>query len=791
MYTEEYEKKGFPIKGFIMRLLLVVIFVLLLVWLLPKFIRPVVSTDSKTTSNCVSGATCDLSGLNALTSQIFADNIERMKNAAISYYTDERLPKTVGDSSQLTLSEMIGKKLLPALIDKNNKAVDVENSYVKITKSDSEYLLKVNIKDSEKEDYILAHLGCYTYCENGICVKRTVETVPTKAAKPTPTITPTTPVTPTPVVYTYKCQYVNGKYFDANGNRVSELNYIISCQAPRCSIVSGYYFGKNGNNVTKSKYERECSTPVPPTPTTHKCEYYNGKYYDRSGNAVSEVNYIISCQAPKCKIVNGYYFGKNGNNVSKATYKKECTTPPTPTTHKCEYYNGKYYDKNGNEVSEVNYIISCQAPKCKIVNGYYFGKNGDNVSKATYEKECTTPPTPTVHKCEYYNGKYYDKNGNAVSEVNYIISCQAPKCKIVNGYYFGKNGNNVNKATYEKECTTPTVHKCEYYNGKYYDKNGNVVSEVNYIISCQAPKCKIVNGYYFGKNGNNVDKATYEKECTTPVEYIYEYKKVTATRLSAWTDWSSWAKADCATKEINCNDADTTCLNKLQMLKRKEKIGTYQKTYAKKRQVIKQTGSYTQKACNKYNYVEINRTLYATTTTTTYTTINTITTTTRTSHGGWTYNGRASYSNPPSDSSSTHYKFVGADYSNCGDSCTSLPNYYYDSYTYSGGLTSVSSTTTPGKTTTSTSTTTTPVTTETSYEASCGGYTTKTIPIYGTITVTEKATRTEPLYGDVCYKSTKSRKVVEQGSTKYKWSKYNDTSLLNDGWVYTGNKKVK
>ena len=725
MYTEEYEKKGFPIKGFLMRLLLVIIFVLLLVWLLPKFIKPVVSNDSKTTSNCVSGATCDLSGLDALTSQIFADNIERMKNAAISYYTDERLPKSVGDSSELTLSEMIGKKLLPALIDKNNKAVDVEKSYVKITKSDSEYLLKVNIKDSEKEDYILVHLGCYTYCANGICEKRTVESVPIKAAKTTTptTPTPTTPVTPTPVVYTYKCQYVNGKYFDANGNRVSELNYIISCQAPKCSIVSGYYFGRNGNNVTKSRYEKECTTP-------------------------------------------------------------------TPTTHKCEYYNGKYYDKNGNAVNEVNYIISCQAPKCKIVNGYYFGKNGNNVSKATYEKECTTP-TPVTHKCEYYNGKYYDKNGNAVSEVNYIISCQAPKCKIVNGYYFGKNGNNVNKATYEKECTTPVTHKCEYYNGKYYDKNGNVVTEVNYIISCQAPTCKIVNGYYFDKSGKNVSKEAYEKDCITPVEYIYEYKKVTPAVLSAWSSWSSWAKADCSTQEINCNDADKTCLNKLQMLKRKEQIGTYQKTYAKKRQVLKQTGSYQQKSCNKYNYVEINRTLYATTTTTTYTTINTITTTTRTSQGGWTYNGRASYSNPPTDSSSTHYKFVGADYSGCGSTCTSLPSYYYDSYTYTGGLSSVSSTTTPGSTTTSTSTTTTPVTTETSYEASCGGYTVKTIPIYGTITVTEKATRTEPLYGDVCYKSTKSRKVVSQESTQYKWSKYNDTSLLNAGWVYTGKKKVK
>ena len=730
MYTEEYEKRGFPIKSFLAKLILVVIFVLLLVWLLPKFITPSIKTESQ--QRCNGSTTCDLSGLDALTSQIFSDNLERMKDAAITYYTADRLPTEVGASQQMSLSDMIGKKLIVPLIDKNNKAVDVEKSYVKITKMNDEYLLKVNIKDSEKEDYILVHLGCYSYCDSYICQKQTTTktTTGTKSGK----VNPVVPITP---------------------------------------IVS--------------------PSPVQPSPTaiiTPTCLEVNGKFYDKYGSRVSEVEYYKSCHAPKCQIINGYYFGKDGNSVTKSKYTKECTVQPV--VHTCTKYNGQFYDKSGRVVSEVNYIISCQAPKCEIVNGYYFGKNGDNVSKANYDKQCGTPePTYT---CTYRNGKYYDKKGNVVSEVNYIISCQAPKCKIVNGYYFGKNGTNVSKATYEKECTSqpPVTHTCTYYNGHYYDKSGNIVSEVNYIISCQAPKCKIVNGYYFGKNGNNVNKATYEKECTSqPVEWIYEYKKTTSARFSEWTKWSSWAKADCSTKEVNCTDTDTSCLYKLQMLKRKEKIGTYQKTYAKKRQVVKQTGSYEVKSCANYNYVKIDKTLYVTTTSTTYTTVNTITTTTTHSTGGWTYNGRASYSNPPRDTGSTHYQFVGADYSYCGDTCTTLPNYYYDSYSYTGGLASVSSTTS------STTTAGTPISEThvagqtTSYAATCGSIVTKTIPIYGTITVTEKASRTEPLYGDVCYKSTKSRTLVDPGTTQYKWSSYNDTSLLNNGWVYTGNKKQK
>ena len=225
------------------------------------------------------------------------------------------------------------------------------------------------------------------------------------------------------------------------------------------------------------------------------------------------------------------------------------------------------------------------------------------------------------------------------------------------------------------------------------------------------------------------------------------------------------------------------------MTSRKEQIGTYRKTYAKKRSQIVQTGSYQVKSCNKYNFVKINNTLYATTTATTYTTINTITRTTGRSVGSWQYVGRASYSNPPRDTAGVSYKFVGADYSYCSDTCTTLPNYYYDKYTYTGELTSVSSTTIP--ITTSSSSSSTSSSTQTSYEASCGGYSIKTVPIYGTVNVTEKSTRTEKLYGTVCYQSTKSRKLISKGSTSIKWSKYNDKSLLNNGWTYTGRKKQK
>ena len=681
MYTEEYEKRGFPIRNFILKLILIIIFVVLLAWLLPKFIVPAINkANSKNNAGgSCNAAICDTTGISALTSQIFQDNINKMKDAAITYYTKERLPQEVGSSDTMTLSDMIGKKIILPLVDKNNKAVDVEKSYVKITKQNNEYLLKVNLKDSETEDYILVHLGCYNYCESYICQKQGSEVV--------------------------KDSKVVGGYVPIKG-----------------TVEEGIYY-------------------IPPKPqpvvTKHYCVYYDGNFYDT-----------------------------NGNTVSKSQYIKSCTTP-VEDKHYCVYFDGKYFDKAGNIVAESVYKKSCGIEDkhyCVSFDGKFFDKDGNSVTESDYKKSCGIEDK---HYCVYYDGKYFDKNGNIVAE-----------------------------SVYKKSCGIEDKHYCVYYDGKYFDKNGNSVTLEDYKISCGIEDkhyCVKYNNKYYDNKGNVVSEKEYQKACgiITEDDYIYEYQKIENAKLSEWTPWSEWEKDDCATAEVNCSDNDLTCLRKLQMYKRKEEIGTHDMIYARTREMLVQTGSYTKKTCSKYNYVIINNTIYSTTKTTTYTQINTITTRTRVSTGGWVYAGRASYSNPPSDSAGNQYIFAGADYSYCDATCTTLPNYYYDQYTYGGGqIVSVSSTVTPGPITSTTHEETTSETTTTT-EASCGEIVTAEVPIYKTITVTEKAKRQEPLYGTVCYSSTKTRKVLSAGTTNKKWSTYNDTTLLNAGWSYTGNKKLK
>lgn len=479
MYTEDYENRGFPFRDFLLKLILIIIFVFLLVWLLPKFIAPKVVENLGNNSTTINSTEID-----ALGSQIFNDNLNAMKEAAIAYYTDERLPKEIGQSDKMTLSDMIGKKLIVALIDKNNKACDVEASYVQITKADEEYILKVNLKDSEKEDYILVHLGCYTYCDTYVCEK-------------------------------------------------AETQIFVKGEQP---------------GTTPTSSPKPSTTPDPSDPV------------------------------------------------------------PTPTDDPDE----------------------------------------------------PTDPEPT-----------------------------------------------------------PSAD----------------------------PK------------------------------YIYEYTKTTGIEFSAWTSWSAWEKTSCNTQAINCSDSSANCLLKLQLYSRKESIGTYQKQYTTKYNDVVQTGSYTEKACSNYNYVIVNSTTYATTNT--YTTVNSITNSTAHTTGSWKYEGRQTYSNPPTSTATTKYVWVGADYSYCEETCESLPKHTYDKYTYTGSISSVTNTTSTPSSSSSTTVT-----------AECGSYVSKEIPIYSTIQKTKIATRTEKLYGTVCYKSTKTRKITDPGKPQYKWSYYGDTSLLNNGWKYTGERKL-
>lgn len=226
MYEERKEK--FSFKSFFLTLLLVLLFVFLMLWIFPtKW-----DLDKKY-------GNFDLERLSVLYDEVFANNVGRMKEAAIGYFTDERMPQVVGESKKLTLRKMYDLHLVLKMKDKNGKECNADRSYVEMTKYTEEYRLKVNLSCGDVEDYIIVYLGCYSYCKGGVCEKQI--TTPSETTKreeekydPTPT--------PTPNPDKYSCQVVSGKYYDKNGIVVSKEEYDKSCGEDNPPINKKYLY---------------------------------------------------------------------------------------------------------------------------------------------------------------------------------------------------------------------------------------------------------------------------------------------------------------------------------------------------------------------------------------------------------------------------------------------------------------------------------------------------------------------------------------------------------------------
>ena len=379
MYEYEERKDKSSIKGVIIQILLMVIFIFILIWLFPtkSDLDKLKPTES-------------ISSLKPLYDRIFNENIIAMKDSAKSYYTTPRLPKNVGDSVSMTLGEMLDKKIILPFTDSEGKQCDLEESYVKVTKEDEEFVMKVNLKCSNQENYLLVIMGCYDYCENGICEKNEEDVK-------NPVINPSRPTT---IITDGVIRPIINNNITINNNYCVNENCTPGAMKYYCQYVNGSYYGKTGDKVDKATYEKECNLEE-----KYYCKYINGVYYGKEGNTVSKETYEKECGEPEptyiCKYVNGVYYGSDGRVVSQSTYIAECTTPAP--TYKCQYVNGVYYGKNGNVVTHETYIAECTTPaptyKCQYVNGVYYGKNGNVVTQATYIAECTTP-TPT-YQCKY------------------------------------------------------------------------------------------------------------------------------------------------------------------------------------------------------------------------------------------------------------------------------------------------------------------------------------------------------------------------------------------------------
>ena len=127
---------GINWKDIIIKIILVVLFIILLLWLFPR------------------------NDLGVFYDSIYTNNINTMKDAAEKYYVGKRLPINVGESTSMSLKEMIDNKMLIRFTDKDKNYCDENASGVQVTKNASDdYVLKVHLVCGKDDDYILETLS--------------------------------------------------------------------------------------------------------------------------------------------------------------------------------------------------------------------------------------------------------------------------------------------------------------------------------------------------------------------------------------------------------------------------------------------------------------------------------------------------------------------------------------------------------------------------------------------------------------------------------------------------------
>ena len=139
----------------------------------------------------------------------------------------------------------------------------------------------------------------------------------------------------------------------------------------------------------------------------------------------------------------------------------------------------------------------------------------------------------------------------------------------------------------------------------------------------------------------------------------------------------------------------------------------------------------------------------------------------------WKSAGMVTTTGWPTDSLSVKYEFVGFDWKCTG--CERTPKKIWNKYTR----------------TTYTATSVDSVTSSSKVTVKCAATETKTIEVFDTVKIfVDYEIIKTPVYKDVYNYKKRTRSVVQEAYTDYKWSYYEDTNLLNNGYTYTGNTKA-
>lgn len=141
------DSRGFSLIRFIVKVLIVIIFVILAIWLISKVIN-------KTSNNA------------------YEKNMSVMKEASVEYFKRGNLPKEEGEEKKITLGDLIKMKYIESF----DKKCDRNKSYSQATMVDDYYALRVELLCGNKKNYIYTSIDKDGNCVGDSCPKKEVTT---------------------------------------------------------------------------------------------------------------------------------------------------------------------------------------------------------------------------------------------------------------------------------------------------------------------------------------------------------------------------------------------------------------------------------------------------------------------------------------------------------------------------------------------------------------------------------------------------------------------------------------
>ena len=87
MYSND-RKTGFSVLDLLVKIIFAALFIFILIWLFEKKVP----------------------NMTPFYSNVFRENIKYMQEAGESYFTDDKTPKNIGESTKISLGEMFDKK---------------------------------------------------------------------------------------------------------------------------------------------------------------------------------------------------------------------------------------------------------------------------------------------------------------------------------------------------------------------------------------------------------------------------------------------------------------------------------------------------------------------------------------------------------------------------------------------------------------------------------------------------------------------------------------------------------